>query len=90
MSIRLNIARVPPVPGMKRFLVLLAIATLGFIVGSGIYVLLEPFLPSLPNFIERLLEVASQGWFIAGLIGASLAVIIILIWASSGSGDYWW
>lgn len=75
----------PSAKVMKRFLVLLAVAALGFVIGSATYLVLEPYLPSLPDIIGRLLAIASQPWFLAGIVGAILAIALILIWANSGS-----
>ena len=69
---------------MKRFLVLLAVAALGFLVASMAYVLVEPYLPMLPYLALTALSIITSGWFIAGVLGAILALYLLLRWARSG------
>ena len=70
--------------GMKRGLVFLAFAALGFAIASTIYKLIEPFLPMLPGLLASLVPILTSGWFLAGLIGAILAVVLLILWARSG------
>ena len=69
---------------MKRFLLLLAVATLGFLIAAYAYKLLEPYFPMLPSFLNSLLPIVTSGWFIAGIIGAVAAVLGLIAWAHSG------
>ena len=69
---------------MKRFLLLLGVGMLGFLVVASLYLLVEPFLPMLPGLMASLLPILTSRWFIAGVIGAALAIIIFLAWAYSG------
>jgi len=69
---------------MKRFLLLLVAATLGFFIASSIYKLLEPYFPMLPGLLTSLLPIITSGWFIAGVIGAVVAVLGLIAWAYSG------
>ena len=69
---------------MKRFLLLLAVAVVGFVVAAYIYMLIEPYLPMLPSMALSLLPIFTSGWFIAGVIGAILAVLALVAWAYSG------
>ena len=69
---------------MKRGLVLLSVAALGFAILSTIYKLVEPYLPMLPSLIMSVIPIITSGWFIAGLVGALLFVAILVAWAYSG------
>ena len=69
---------------MKRFLVLLAVAALGFLIASAAYALVEPYLPMLPYLALVALDIITSGWFIAGVIGAILALYLLVRWARSG------
>ncbi len=69
---------------MKRFLVFLCVAALGFLLASTAYLFLEPLLPLLPKLLGQTLEVITSGWFLAGLAGSILALYLLVRWAQSG------
>ncbi|RLI12898.1 hypothetical protein DRO33_02055 [Candidatus Bathyarchaeota archaeon] len=76
---------------MKRFLVFLAVAALGFVLASTTYLLLKPYLPALSAFVQRLGEIVVRDWFLVGVMGAIGAVLALILWARSGSEfDYYW
>jgi len=58
--------------------VLIAFAVLGYLLGVGAYYLfryLEPYLRQIPSTILW------EGWFISGVLGAILAVLLVIAWA---------
>lgn len=68
---------------MKRFLAILGVVALGFVLGAATYLLIEPYLPLLPGLVMRTLDVVRSGWFLAGLVGSILALYLLVRWARS-------
>jgi hypothetical protein len=65
---------------MGRTGIMLAFAVVGFFLGIGLYWLGEYLGPYLVKVLPAL---AQTGWIIAGLLGALITVILLLIWSYS-------
>jgi apolipoprotein N-acyltransferase len=63
---------------MGRTGIMLAFAVVGFFLGVGLYWLGVGLGPYLKKLLPAL---AQTGWIIAGLIGALITVILLLIWS---------
>ena len=86
MGVALITVPAPVFPAMKRFLLFLAVAALGFVIAAVSFALIQPYLAVLPQVVSALLVVATSGWFIAGVVGAILALALLVRWAYS---DEW-
>ena len=69
---------------MRRLTVLIAFAIVGFFLGIGAYYLGKNLSPWLQVITPPLV---AADWVIAGLIGALVTVILIVVWSYSSARD---
>ncbi|RLF14682.1 MAG: hypothetical protein DRN06_06760 [Thermoprotei archaeon] len=66
---------------MKRLLLFMGVGALGFWVFVLLYKLLEPYLHILPSLLAKIWSVLTADWFLVGLLGAIIFIVILILWA---------
>jgi len=66
---------------MKRLLLFMGVGALGFGVFVLLYRLLEPYLHILPIVLAKMWGVLTADWFLVGILGAIIFIIILILWA---------